>query len=136
MAFCAVGAFRHIQRRVPVKEILRPQHETRIIDQHDRPLLRAREMGQAEAMPNHDIFAIDCSVARGITRQPGAARMPVGRIARRPKLIAIELRHPKVFFRKGCAPGDRGPIIRQQQGLAFRAEHMAGGLAQVIFGLA
>ncbi len=50
---------RHIQRRIPHKEIPRPQQHSHWLRRHDGKVFRCREMRQSKGMPQDDVFIVD-----------------------------------------------------------------------------
>ena len=67
------GARRHVERRVAVEEADRLEPERDGVDRHHRPLLRARDVVDAEHVPEHDVGVLDRAVLRGPRRQPAVA---------------------------------------------------------------
>src|SRR5580704_5151171 len=57
------GRGRHVQGGVAVEEPGRLEHEAAAGDRHDGPVLRPRDMGGAERVPEDDVGAVDVAVA-------------------------------------------------------------------------
>ena len=55
---------RGIEGGVAVEEADRLEHEPCAVHGHDRPVLRPREVRQAEGVPHHDVGAVDVASAR------------------------------------------------------------------------
>src|SRR6478736_3344931 len=81
VAVTATGP-RDVERGVAVEEADRLQGEAGVVDGHDRPVLRAREVRQPEGVPHDDVGAVDLAVGRGPGVDAGEARVLVDEPAR------------------------------------------------------
>src|SRR3954466_12872401 len=73
---------RHVQGGVAVEEAHRLEHEAGAVDGHDRPVLRARHVGEPEGVPEDDVLAVQVAVGGGVGGQPGPAGVLVDEVAR------------------------------------------------------
>src|SRR5699024_2369060 len=60
----AAGRVGQVERRVAVEEAVGLEPEARVVDRHDRPVLRARDVREAEGVPHDEVAAVDVA-ARG-----------------------------------------------------------------------
>lgn len=92
MAVCATPGMRrgrHVERRAPVEEPVRLQHEPERHRWHDRPVLGAHHMMGAERVPDDDLGVLQRAVGGGVGRQAGPARVLVRIVAGRVALGGI-----------------------------------------------
>src|SRR5208283_829838 len=79
-----VGRGRDVQGGVAVEETGRLEHEAAAGDRHDGPVLRARNMGGAERVPQHDVGAVDALVTGDEGGKAGSPGVLVDEVAGRP----------------------------------------------------
>ena len=64
----------YVESRVLVEEAERLQREPDLRHGHHGPVLRSRQMVEAERVPEHDILVLDRPILRDVGRQAGAPR--------------------------------------------------------------
>src|SRR5205823_3217533 len=99
---------RHVQRRVAVEEARRQQLEARLVDRHHRPLLGAREVRDAERVPEDQVLALQRRVAFGPAAETVAAQALVDVVAGGVELRRIVTRYPEVVAEETGSAADAG----------------------------
>ena len=122
---------RHVQRRVPLEEAVRPEREADRGDRHHRPVLRPRDVRVGEDVPEHHVGVRDRAVGRGPARQAVAAGVLVRVVAGRVPLVGAVRRHPEVV-RERTRPACSTAASGWTNGGAFSPGHepVADRLAQ------
>ena len=110
----------YVQCRVAIEEADRFEHKATAIHRHHRPVLRAREMRDAEGVPHDDVRTVNAAPLFDVRWQPAAARMLVRQIARGISLRRIVGGHPQMLSRERGAAGDRRRRVCRQDRLALR----------------
>src|SRR3954451_20950451 len=88
-AAVAAAGFGDVEHRVAVEETVRLERELGVVDRHDRPVLRAREVGQAERVPEDHVRVFQVAVRGGIFGQPVPAGVLVDQVAGRVTLLRV-----------------------------------------------
>src|SRR4051794_7011952 len=89
------GRGRDVQRRIAVEEARRLEPKRDGVDRHDRPLLRARDVVDAEDVPEHHVGVLDRAVALRPHRQAAVRRALRRHLAARPALVRVVRRDPQ-----------------------------------------
>ncbi|KAJ8576107.1 hypothetical protein ON010_g3104 [Phytophthora cinnamomi] len=147
----SVRVIRHVQRRVAVEEAVRAEAEAGVVNGHDRPVLDAREVREAEGVPDHDVLVVYRSVGLGVGRQTRVPRVLVWRVAGGPHLVTRELRDPQVLggdiarrsaktvqlLARGDQPSAAQLVVRLTLRVALTLQtggHTLEGVAHGVFG--
>src|SRR4029077_4729456 len=83
-AMAVVPRRRHVESGVAVEEAEGDKREARVLDRHDRPVLRPRNVGDAEGVPQHDVGIGQGAVLLGPLRQAGGTAHLAGSVPRHP----------------------------------------------------
>src|SRR5262245_18196232 len=85
----------YVERWVAVEEAGGLEPERDGVHRHHGPFLGARDVVDAEDVPEHDVGVLDRAVRRGPLRQPAVALALEDELAARPALVLMEGRHPE-----------------------------------------
>jgi hypothetical protein len=86
----------NVEGRVAVEESDWLQPKPRAVHRHDRPVLGAGLVKQAEHVPEDDVGVLDGSIGRGPCRQTRVRAALRDELAARPALVLMERRDPEV----------------------------------------
>src|SRR3954471_22097739 len=125
-------AARCVECGIAVEEADRLELEAGVVDGHDRPVLRAGEVGEAEGVPQDHVLPVQRAVTGDERLQAPGAGALVDDLAGGPLLSGVVLRDPQVTSGEGAALGDHAGRVGQQGRLSLRVEGVGHVLAQAV----
>lgn len=121
---------RHIDGRVSLKEVCRPQVDLEDIDRHDGPILHTRVVREAKHAPHDDVLVLDVLLALdGIADAIHLLGALQREAAAGVQLVVLVLGHPHVVLRELSALALHTLRVGEQQLGGGRRELVADGLA-------
>ena len=120
----------HVQRRIEVEEVGRPDVQLVLLHRHDGPVLDSGVVREAEDGPDDDVGVLDVvPTGDGVGDAGGLDLGLVGELAAGPELAVDVLGDPDVVLGEGGALGGDGVLVGEQELRRGRDELVRDGFA-------